>query len=144
MYDYEATLDKFFEEVIKYLNKRKEQAKDKYVRFHVLEAIAVVERVRKNPMQYVDYNVRVKAGLEETRLADGFLAGTRDNSVFVLYESVLNNMGNLRSQYEWERADAQKLLANAQKTIEYKNSTCFLKDFIYPFISAQRFVVKTK
>ncbi len=144
MYDYEATLDKFFGEVLKYLNKRKEQARDKYVRNHVLNAISAVERVRENPMQYVDYNVRVKAGLEETSLVDGFLAGTRDNSVFVLYERVLNNMGHLRSRYEWERADAQKLLANSQKAIEYKNSTCFLKDFYYPFVSAQRFVVKTK
>ncbi|MDO4423842.1 MAG: hypothetical protein Q4C08_03545, partial [Pseudomonadota bacterium] len=66
------------------------------------------------------------------------------NSSFLLYNKVLWNMGKLSSQYSWEREEAQETLLKAKSAMEYKNSTNFLKDFIWPFKSLKSFGVKVK
>lgn len=144
MIDYDKTLEKFFKQCIVYLKKRAETAKDKYIQKDISDAIRTVQTISDNPRQYADYNVRVKAGLESHAVVDGFMAGTRDNSAFLLYNKVLWNMGKLSSQYSWEREEAQKVLLEALKVIEYKNSTNFLKDLIFPFKSPEAFAVKVK
>lgn len=144
MIDYDKTLEKFFKQCIVYLEKRAETAKDKYIQKDIFDAIWAVRTIADAPMKYADYNVRVKAGLESHSVVDGFMAGTRDNSAFLLYNKVLWNMGKLISQYSWEREEAQKVLLEALKVMEYKNSTNFLKDLIFPFKSAEAFAVKVK
>ncbi len=144
MIDYDKTLEEFFKQCIVYLEKRAKTAKDKYIQKDIFDAIWTVQTISDNPRQYADYNVRVKARLESHAVVDGFMAGTRDNSVFQLYSKVVWNMGNLYSEYSWKREEAQKILLNAKKAIEYKNSTNLLKDFIFPFKSPEAFAVKVK
>lgn len=144
MIDYDKTLEKFFKQCIVYLKKRAETAKDKYIQKDISDAIRTVQTISDNPRQYADYNVRVKAGLESRAVVDGFMAGTRDNSAFLLYNKVLWNMGKLSSQYSWEREEAQETLLKAKSAMEYKNSTNFLKDFIWPFKSLKSFGVKVR
>lgn len=144
MIDYDKTLEKFFKQCIVYLEKRAETAKDKYIQKDIFDAIWTVQTISDNPRQYADYNVRVKAGLESHAVVDGFMAGTRDNSAYLVYNRVLNIIPFLYSQYSWEREKAQESLLNAVKTMEYKNSTNFLKDLIFPFKSPEAFAVKVK
>ncbi len=144
MIDYDKTLEKFFKQCIVYLEKRAKTAKDKYIQKDIFDAIWTVQTISDNPRQYADYNVRVKAGLESHAVVDGFMAGTRDNSAYLVYNRVLNIIPFLYSQYSWEREKAQETLLNATKTMEYKNSTNFLKDFIWPFKSPEAFAVKVK
>lgn len=144
MIDYDATLRKFFEEILEYLDKCAKKAKDKHVQQSVFDAIWAVRTIADYPKMYADYNVRVKANLEQHSIVDGFMAGTRDNSVYQLYSKVLNCMGELDSEFSWKREEAQKVLLNAKRAIEYKNSTSILKDFVFPFRSRESFAVKVK
>lgn len=144
MIDYDKTLEKFFKQCIVYLEKRAKTAKDKHIQQNVFDAIWTVQTISDNPRQYADYDARVKAGLESHAVVDGFMAGTRDNSAYLIYSKVLNSMADLDSQFPWKREEAQKILLNAKKAIEYKNSTNFLKDFIWPFKSLKTFGVKVK
>ena len=144
MIDYEKTLEKFFKQCTVYLEKRAKTAKDKYIQKDIFDAIWTVQTISDNPRQYADYNVRVKAGLESHAVVDGFMAGTGDNSAYLVYNRVLNIIPFLYSQYSWEREKAQESLLNAVKTMEYKNSTNFLKDLIFPFKSPEAFAIKVK
>lgn len=144
MIDYDKTLEKFFKQCIVYLEKRSETAKDKYIQENVFDAIWTVQTISDNPRQYADYNTRVKAGLESHTVVDGFMAGTMDNSAYLVYNRVLNIIPSLYSRYSWERETAQESLLNAVKTMEYKNSTNILKDFIWPFRSPESFAEKVK
>lgn len=144
MIDYDKTLEKFFKQCIVYLEKRAKTAKDKHIQQNVFDAIWTVQTISDNPRQYADYNVRVKAGLESHAVVDGFMAGTMDNSAYLVYSKVLNSMADLDSQFSWKREKAQESLLNAVKTMEYKNSTNFLKDLIFPFKSPEAFAVKVK
>ena len=144
MIDYDKTLEKFFKQCIVYLEKRAETAKDKYIQKDISDAIRTVQTISDNPRQYADYNVRVKAGLESRAVGDGFMAGTKDSSAHLIYSKVINSMADLNSQFPWEREEAQKILLNAKKAIEYKNSTNFLKDFIWLFKSPEAFAEKVK
>lgn len=144
MIDYDKTLEKFFKQCIVYLEKRAKTAKDKYIQQDIFDAIWTVQTISENPRRYADYNTRVKAGLETHNVVDGFMAGTKDNTAYLVYNRVLNVISSLYSQYSWEREQAQETLLNATKTMEYKNSTNFLKDFIWPFKSPEAFAVKVK
>lgn len=142
MIDYEKTLKKFFDEVLKYLEKCAKKAKDEFVQQDVFDATWAVSTIADNPRKYADYNARVEANLEQSSIGKGFRAGTGDNTVYRLYIEVLDNMGKLNSEYSWERENAQKVLLRAQKAIKYKNSTNILKDFYFPFLSSERFAEK--
>lgn len=144
MIDYDKTLEKFFKQCIVYLEKRAKTAKDKHIQKDIFDAIWTVQTISDNPRQYADYNARVEAGLESHAVVDGFMAGTRDNSAYLVYSKVLNSMADLDSQFSWKREKAQESLLNAVKTMEYKNSTNLLKDFIWPFKSPEAFAEKVK
>lgn len=143
MINYDKTLKLFFDEILKYLDKRAKTAKDTSIRDSVLHSINVVRTVAGNPMRYADYDVRVKAGLE-TNVVEGFMAGTRDNSVYLLYNRVLWVMGDLKSEFEWVRSDAQNVLLGAVRQMKYKNATNLFKDFYFPFLSKEKFAVREK
>lgn len=144
MIDYDKTLEKFFKQCIVYLEKRAKTAKDKHIQQNVFDAIWAVQTIAENPEKYADFNARVEAGLESHTVVDGFMAGTKDSSAHLIYSKVINSMADLNSQFPWEREEAQKILLNAKKAIEYKNSTNFLKDFIWPFKSPEAFAEKVK
>ena len=141
--DYDATLQMFFAESIKYLEKLRTKTKDKKAVARINAAIDMVKRIMAEPQKFADYRVRVKEGMENGELAEAFIpVGSQNNSVTLSFYAVLNAMGNLKSQYEWERAEAQQKLLNALKGIKYRNSTSLLKDFTFPFKSSAYFAVQ--
>ena len=141
--DYDATLQMFFAESIKYLEKLRTKTKDKKAVARINAAIDMVKRIMAEPQKFADYRVRVKEGMENGELAEAFIpVGSQNNSVTLSFYTVLNAMGNLKSQYEWERAEAQQKLLNALKGIKYRNSTSLLKDFTFPFKSSAYFAVQ--
>lgn len=142
MTDYDATLQEFFGDVLLFLERRQQRAKDDEEQKCIIDAIAVVQTVARNPVKYADYAVRVKDGLERLSLVDAFMPTPHDNSAYLIYSKVLWNMGKLHSQFDWERAEAQKVLLNARKQMQYKNSTNILKDLYFPFVSPERYGVK--
>ena len=142
MIDYNATLQKFFDEVVLFLEKRKSHAKDEVEQKLIIDAMAEVRAVAANPKKYADYDARVKDGLERMDLVDAFMPTPRDNSAYLIYNKVLWNMAKLHSQFDWERGEAQKVLLNALKQMKYKNAGNILKDFYFPFVSPEKYAVK--
>lgn len=142
MIDYNATLQKFFDEVVLFLEKRKSHAKDEVEQKRILDAMAQVRAVAANPKKYADYDTRVKDGLERMDLVGAFMPIPHDNSVYLIYKNVLCNMAKLYSQFDWERGEAQKVLLNALKQMKYKNAGNILKDFYFPFVSPEKYAVK--
>lgn len=140
MIDYDATLQKFFQEILLFLNKRMERAKDKHDVICIMNTADIVRAVAKNPGKYADYNMRVADKLVED--ARAFMPNSSDNSAFMIYQRVLNSMGKLNSPYEWERTEAQKVLLEMLKQIKYKNDPSVFKDFYFPFVSATRFAIQ--
>ena len=106
-------------------------------------AINMVRTIAANPKKYADYNARVAAGFESPDMATGFVLGG-DNSAYWTYSSVVNSMGELYNKYEYQRAQAQKKLLNALKSMKYKNAGNILKDLYYPFLSPEKFAVKSQ
>lgn len=143
MIDYDATLQKFFEECIKYLDKNTKRAKDKIELQSINNAINMVREVASNPKKYADYNARASMGFESPDMATGFVSGG-DNSAYLTYSSVVNSMGELYNKYEYQRAQAQKKLLNALKSMKYKNAGNILKDLYYSFLSPEKFAVKSQ
>lgn len=142
MIDYDATLQKFFDEIIVFLNKRFDKAKDNFERKHIMSAVRCINIVAANPKKYADYGARVQDRLEADPLA--FMTSPYDNYVFLLYQGVVNNMGNLNSEFDWDRSYFQAYLLKALKQIKYKNSTNVFKDFYYPFLPVSKFAVLKK
>lgn len=141
MIDYDATLKTFFDETIKFLEKRLQSAKDKEEQTRIVEAVRQVKEISKNPRKYADYNVRVKNNLVLD--ARAFMPTQYDNSAFRIYQKVEWNMGDLYSPYDYQRHEAQKILLNGIKQMQYKNSTNLLKDLYFLFVSPKKYAVKT-
>ena len=141
MIDYDATLKTFFDETIKFLEKRLRSAKDKEEQTRIVEAVRQVKEISKNPRKYADYNVRVKNDLVLD--ARAFMPTQYDNSAFRIYQKVEWNMGDLYSPYDYQRHEAQKILLNGIKQMQYKNSTNLLKDLYFLFVSPKKYAVKT-
>ena len=145
MIDYDATLQQFFAECIKFLEKQRLRANDQIALKRINDAIVAVLRVSANPKQFEDYNVRVKAGVETPDMVEAFMpAGTGDNRVYLMYSAVVNSMENLYNEYDWYRAEAQQTLLNSLKAIKYRNTTNILKDFYFPLLSAKKFAIKSE
>lgn len=141
MIDYDATLQQFFVETVKYLEKCRSRAKDKLEFGRISDAIDVVKLIAKNPKKYADYTARSK--VESNGFVDAFIpAGTRDNTAYLAYNMAMNAIENLNNQNEWYRGEAQKQLLRAMKTMKYKNSANVLRDFVYPFKSLESFAVR--
>ena len=142
MIDYNATLQKFFDEVVLFLDKRKSRASSEFEYNRIVNAMAQVRAVAANPKKYADYDARVKDGLARMDLVGAFMPTPHDNSVYLIYNKVLCNMAKLHSQFDWERGEAQKVLLNALKQMKYKNAGNILKGFYFPFVSPEKYAVK--
>ncbi|MBQ5700181.1 MAG: hypothetical protein IIV74_02725 [Alphaproteobacteria bacterium] len=141
MIDYDATLKKFFDEIIVYLQKRLDAAKDKVEQTRIAQAMIQVNKVAENPKKYADYNVRVKDEVEVDPAP--FMPKSHDNSVFLIYRNVVWNMADLYSESDYRRQEAQKSLLNSLKQMKYKNASNKLKDLYFPFVSPEKYAVKT-
>lgn len=142
MIDYDATLQSFFAECVKFLENRKPCAQDKVELGKINIAIDTVRRVATNPVKYSDYNTRVKEGLEKFEVADGFCI--KSSGVFRIYANVLHHMGELNSTFDYRRTLAQQTLLNSLKSMRYHNNKNMFKDFYFPFMSPTKFAVKVR
>lgn len=141
MVNYDATLKLFFDEIIKYLENLSAKAPDQVVADRITNAINSVSIIRLNPKRYSDYGIRTK--IETSDMADAFIpAGTSDNRVYLIYDSVVFAMADLYSPYDWKRAAAREKLLVSIKKIKYINSKSLFKDFTYAFKSPIQFAVK--
>ena len=140
MIDYDATLQKFFDEVILFLGKRKVHARDEVEMKRIVDTMAIVRAVSENPRKYADYNARVKDGLVEH--AEAFMPTPHDNTAFLIYSGVLLKLSDLYSPFDWHRQEAQKALLDGLKQMKYKNAGNILKDLYFPFISPEKYAVK--
>ena len=140
MIDYDATLQKFFQEILHFLNKQMQRAKDKHEVLRIANTADIVRAVAKNPGKYSDYNARVADGVEPQ--AEPFMPNPRDNSAYLILRKVLHHMGNLDNEYEWYRKEAQDILLKARRAIAYKNSKNLFRDIQFLFKSAEKFAVK--
>lgn len=141
MIDYNATLQNFFAECIKFLKKRRSNAADTFIAARITQAIRVIQTIAENPRLYADYKSRIQAGFESDDVFNAFdprfdLART--------YVQVLYCMQNLNSPNDYERVRAQGALLSGMKKITYANSANVFKDFIYPFMAPKKFAVHVK
>lgn len=138
--DYQATLQEFFKEVLKFLDNRASCAKDEFDYQRICKAREDVKQIAANPSKYADYSARVADGVEPQ--AEPFMPNPRDNSAYLILRKVLHHMGNLDNEYEWYRKEAQDILLKARRAIAYKNSKNLFKDIQFMFKSAEKFAVK--
>lgn len=138
--DYKATLQEFFREVLKFLDNRAVYAKDEFDYQKICKARKDIEQIAENPSKYADYSARVADKVEPQ--AEAFMPNPRDNSAYLILSKVLHHMGNLDSEFEWYRKEAQVALLNARRAIAYKNSKNLFKDIQFMFKPAEKFAVK--
>lgn len=138
--DYQATLQEFFKEIIKFLDNRAQYAETELDYQKICKAREDVEKIAANPKKYADYNARVADGIEPQ--AEAFMPNPHDNSAYLILSKVLHTMGNLDSEFEWYRKEAQDVLLKARRAIVYKNSTNLFKDIQFMFLPAKKFAVK--
>lgn len=143
MVNYDETLQKFFAEMIVFLNKRRQTVKDKEELKCVDEAIRCVSAVAKNPRKYADCSIRHKEGLVEP--AEAFMLRGDDNRVYLLYSRFLfNYLPNLYSELGFEREGAQKKLLDALKQMKIENASNVLGAFVKSFQRPEAFAVHEK
>lgn len=142
MIDYNATLQEFFKEVVKFLDNRAARAQDEFEYQRICRAREQIKKIAENPVKYADYNARVVDGLEPHTAA--FMPNQRDNSAYLILSKVLHCMGNLNSEFDWHRKKAQETLLKARRAIAYKNSTNIFKDIKFAFMGLEKFAVKKR
>ena len=138
--DYKATLQEFFKEVLKFLDNRASYAKCELEYQKICKAREDVKQIAANPSKYADYSARVADGVDPQ--PEAFMPNPHDNSAYLILSKVLHHMGNLDSEFEWYRKDAQVVLLNARRAIAYKNSKNLFKDIQFMFKPAEKFAVK--
>ncbi len=117
MINYDATLKLFFDEIIKYLENLSAKAPDQVVADRITNAINSVSIIRLNPKRYSDYGIRTK--IETSGMADAFIpAGTSDNRVYLIYDSVVFSIADLYIPNDWKRGAAREKLFFANKKIK--------------------------
>ena len=84
MIDYDATLTKFFDQILVFLHNNSLRANDARELERILKNMDIVQAIQNNPRKYADYAVRVKVGVVED--AEAFMRGG-DNSVFLIYSN---------------------------------------------------------
>ncbi len=140
MIDYDATLQKFFDEVIKWLEKTRLQAKDKQRLAQIEKTIAAVRTVAADPKRFADR----KALSTDVSVFNtwAFLDGHVDSAVYRAYDRVLWSLSDLYGNFDYPREQAQQMLLGFLKQVKYKNSSNIFKDFTYNFISPSHYAVK--
>ena len=138
--DYKATLQEFFKEIIKFLDDRAAFSKDEFEYQKICKAREDVKQIAANPLKYADYTARVEDGVDPQPGA--FMPNPHDNSIYLILSKVLHYMGNLDSEFEWCRKEAQDVLLKARRAIAYKNSKNLFRDVQFLFKSAEKFAVK--
>lgn len=140
--DYVRTIDKFFTEVELYLTQRMEHAQDRAEAGKIQKSRFAWGMIKAVPRKYINEE------LDDVNMlpTDGFMRGN-DSSLSLAVRDVLNAIRNLYSdsQHSWTHLaeQHQKEFLDAYKRWKYQSSTSFMKDFIFPFRSAQSFAVQS-
>ena len=139
--DYDATLQAFFQDVDKFLERRTLSVSgDDLEHKIIVKARESLKKIAANPDKYADYNARVLDEIEPDPRA--FMVNAHDNSVYLIVKRVLNNIKPLKSQFDWHRESAEKALLQARREMQYKLSKCLFKDITFVFKPEHKFAVK--
>lgn len=140
MVNYDETLQKFFAEMIVFLNKRRQTVKDNKELACVDRAIECVTTVAKNPRKYADYSIRQKEGLVVP--SEALMLRGDNNRVYLLYSRFMfNDLPKLYSEFDFEREGAQKKLLDALKQMKIENASNALGALVKSFRSPKSFAV---
>ena len=140
MVNYDETLQKFFAEMIVFLNKRRQTVKDNKELDCVDRAIECVTTVAKDPRNYADYHTR-----QQERLVlpvEALMLRGNNNRVYLLYSRFMfNDLPKLYSEFDFEREGAQKKLLDALKQMKIENASNALGALVKSFRSPKSFAV---
>lgn len=143
MVNYDETLQKFFAEMIVFLNKRRQTVKDKEELGCVDRAINCVKAVAENPRKYADYHTR-----QQERLVlpvEALMLRGNNNRVYLLYSRFMfNELPKLYSEFDFEREGAQKKLLNALKQMKIENASNVLGALVKSFQRPETFAAHEK
>lgn len=143
MVNYDETLQKFFAEMIVFLNKRRQTVKDNKELACVDRAIECVTTVAKNPRKYADYSIRQKEGLVVP--SEALMLRGDNNRVYLLYSRFMfNDLPKLYSEFDFEREGAQKKLLDALKQMKIENASNVLGALVKSFQRPKAFAVHEK
>lgn len=143
MVNYDETLQKFFAEMIVFLNKRRSVAKEEIELKRIDEAIRCVSAVAKNPREYANYNIRQEEGLVVP--SEALMLRGNNNRVYLLYSRFMfNDLPKLYSDFDFEREGAQKKLLDALKQMKIENASNVLGAFVKSFQRPEAFAVHEK
>lgn len=138
MIDYDATLQKFFNEVLKWLEKMRIKVKDKKQLAQIEQTIINVKTVAKNPQKYADKDTLYR----DNPLDWEFLDAHMNPIVSQVYHRVMLSLPDLLSESSFMREEAQQNLLKSLEVVKYQNSTNLFKDITYNLISPSRYAVK--
>ena len=136
--DYKATLQAYFAECVKFLEKRAQRSHDQVAVEQINDAIAIIKRTASNPERFSDYAVRANNGL----LFGNLPSDLWQSGVLHKYERVLKIVENLDCPYEYDRAAARDVLLESLKDIKCKNNKNVFKDLYYSLSLPTKFAVK--
>ena len=140
MIDYKATLQKYFAECVKFLEKRAARSRDGVASAQINDAIAIIKRIASHPERFSDYDERVNNRL----FFDTLPNDVWQSGVLHKYESVLSVVKDLNTPYEYDRMRACDVLLDALKDITCKNNKNVFKDLYYSMSLPTKFAVKFK
>lgn len=136
--DYKATLQAYFAECVKFLEKRAQRSHDQIAVGQINDAIAIIKRTASHPERFSDYTVRANNGL----LFGNLPSDLWQSGVLHKYERVLKVVENLDSPYEYDRAAARDVLLESLKDVTCKNNKNVFKDLYYSLSLPTKFAVK--
>lgn len=136
--DYKATLQAYFAECVKFLEKRAQRSHDQVAVEQINDAIAIIKRTASHPERFSDYAVRANNGL----LFGNLPSDLWQSGVLHKYERVLKVVENLDCPYEYDRAAARDVLLESLKDIKCKNNKNVFKDLYYSLSLPTKFAVK--
>ena len=134
MIDYNATLQEFFKEVVKYLDSRASHALSELEYQQICKAREQVQKIASNPVLYADYNTRVANGVEPDALKKYHITGAKKISVVNDYHlgdafsKAMNRKGEMnkyRGRYEFPcKPEVHELVKTWWGGIDTSEVTC--------------------
>lgn len=141
MINFDLTLQRYFDEVKKYLRQRVSHARDSVELDTINGAYNAICAIADNPKKYAgQYDVLHKVANQQN-VGDAFRHG---DGVYMDVERIIYSSADLNSQIDYTRHQAQENLLKALNRIKYMNNKNPFKDFYRPFLPATYYAVKEK
>ncbi len=139
MIDYNATLQKFFDEIIKYFDACAVNPNLSLEQWNALvSARLIIRKIKAEPKKYASYENRVAGRVELD--AEFFMLG-KDDGVWAIYHNVLGIMEYLYS-YDWTLRDKAGIkLAEALREMKLKNAKNLIEKVCVSLKPVNKFIV---